>query len=86
MDLYKDIDVDTKEKGFMSHRDAESVNAQNEGPKTATGRIEPNSGQECSKGFETERNTRTKSERGAGAPQSTKNAGKSVAKDQSLHQ
>lgn len=78
MDLYKDIDVDTKR--FMSHRDAESVNTQNEGPKTA--RIEPNSGQECSKGFETERNTRTKSERGATAPQSTKNAGNSAAKDQ----
>ena len=81
LDLYKDIDVDTKR--FMSHRDVvESADAEADGPKTA--RMEHNTGQEGSKGFETERKGRNKSDRDAIALQPTKNA-RSVSKDQGSH-
>lgn len=71
-DLKKDIDGDSKR--YMSQNDVvEAADLHTAGPKTE--RLEHNAGQECAKGFETERNTRTKRDRGTGAPSSTKNAG-----------
>jgi hypothetical protein len=72
LDLEKDFDGDSKR--YMSQNDVvDAADLQAAGPKTE--RLEHNVGQECAKGFETERNTRTKRDRGAGAPSSTKNAG-----------